>query len=176
MKVTTIFAAVLLSGITQVAYSAQVSVPIHIVNESGLLAVAGEIVVQENEHGLLFTPNLTGLPLGTHGFHIHQNPSCEPLEKEGKKIAALAAGGHWDPSKSNKHAGPYGDGHMGDLPALYVGADGKATYPVLAPRLKTLDQVRGRALMIHAGADNHDDHPVVLGGGGARVACGVIAK
>lgn len=28
--------------------------------------------------------------------------------------------------------------------------------------------------MIHAGSDNHADHPQPLGGGGARVACGVI--
>jgi Cu-Zn family superoxide dismutase len=27
---------------------------------------------------------------------------------------------------------------------------------------------------VHAGGDNHSDHPAVLGGGGARVACGVI--
>jgi len=34
--------------------------------------------------------------------------------------------------------------------------------------------VRDRALMIHAGGDNHADHPAPSGGGGARVACGVI--
>jgi Cu-Zn family superoxide dismutase len=28
--------------------------------------------------------------------------------------------------------------------------------------------------MVHAGGDNHDDHPMPLGGGGARFACGVI--
>ena len=27
--------------------------------------------------------------------------------------------------------------------------------------------------MIHAGGDNYSDHPEALGGGGARVACGV---
>lgn len=53
-------------------------------------------------------------------------------------------------------------------------ADGIANYPVLAPRLKTLSQIKGRALMIHAGADNHSDMPKPLGGGGDRVACGVI--
>ncbi|MBM2860545.1 superoxide dismutase, partial [Escherichia coli] len=25
-----------------------------------------------------------------------------------------------------------------------------------------------------AGGDNHDDHPEPLGGGGARIACGII--
>jgi len=28
--------------------------------------------------------------------------------------------------------------------------------------------------MIHAGGDNYADQPAPLGGGGARVACGVI--
>ena len=35
--------------------------------------------------------------------------------------------------------------------------------------LKELD---GRSLMLHAGGDN--DHPEPLGGGGARIACGII--
>lgn len=33
-----------------------------------------------------------------------------------------------------------------------VNNDGKATQPVVAPRLKTLDEVKGKALMIHVGA------------------------
>ena len=37
-----------------------------------------------------------------------------------------------------------------------------------------LADLKGRALMVHAGGDNHADHPMPLGGGGARVACGVI--
>jgi Cu-Zn family superoxide dismutase len=48
-----------------------------------------------------------------------------------------------------------------------------ATQPVLAPRLK-LSGVRGHALMLHAGGDNHSDHPAPLGGGGAQIACGVM--
>ena len=33
-----------------------------------------------------------------------------------------------------------------------------------------------RSLMIHAGADNHADHPEPLGGGWSRLACGVIGR
>ena len=29
--------------------------------------------------------------------------------------------------------------------------------------------------MAHAGGDNHSDHPLPLGGGGERFACGVIS-
>jgi Cu-Zn family superoxide dismutase len=93
--------------------------------------------------------------------------------KDGKQVPALAAGGHYDPAGANKHLGPQGAGHLGDLPAITVGADGKAVTAVVAARLKLAD-VKGRSLMIHAGGDNYSDQPVPLGGGGARVACGVI--
>jgi Copper/zinc superoxide dismutase (SODC) len=33
--------------------------------------------------------------------------------------------------------------------------------------------VKGRSVMIHAGGDNYSDQPAPLGGGGARIACGV---
>jgi Cu-Zn family superoxide dismutase len=33
--------------------------------------------------------------------------------------------------------------------------------------------VKGRSIVIHAGGDNYSDQPAPLGGGGARIACGV---
>jgi superoxide dismutase, Cu-Zn family len=151
-----------------------IKVSMNMVDEKGMVSSAGEIVITASPYGLVFTPSLTNLPAGVHGFHIHENPSCDPAVKDGKAVAALAAGGHWDPNKTGKHAGPAGDGHKGDLPALYAAADGKASYAVVAPRLNSLDEVRGHALMLHAGGDNHEDHPMPLGGGGARMVCGVI--
>ena len=118
---------------------------------------------------------MSGLEAGLHGFYIHQNPSCEPKEKDGKLTAGLGAGGHWDPKETKKHGFPWqDDAHLGDLPALTVLHDGTATNPVLAPRIKHLNEVRGHSIMIHVGGDNHSDHPAPLGGGGARMACGVI--
>lgn len=136
---------------------------------------AGKVIITESPYGLVFTPELKGLAAGLHGFHIHQNPSCDAKEKDGKLVAGLAAGGHWDPKNAGKHGYPWSDeAHLGDLPALTVNADGTSTNPVLAPRLKYLEDVKGRSLMIHAGGDNHSDHPAPLGGGGPRMACGVI--
>ncbi len=133
----------------------------------------GTVTITATPYGTLFTPALSGLAAGVHGFHIHENPSCAPAEKDGKMVPALGAGGHYDPGKTGKHLGPYGDGHLGDLPPLFADADGKATVPVLAPRV-TLADLKGRSLMIHAGGDNFSDHPAALGGGGARLGCGVI--
>ncbi|SKA84786.1 superoxide dismutase, Cu-Zn family [Thiothrix eikelboomii] len=155
------------------AQAAELSVSLQAVDDKGSGGELGQVVISETAYGLVFTPNLAGLPAGLHGFHLHENPSCEPKEKDGKMTAALGAGGHYDPAKTGKHDLPWGEGHLGDLPALYVDTEGKATNPVLAPRLKMAD-LSGRALMIHAGGDNHSDHPAPLGGGGARMACGVI--
>ncbi|GAA5523784.1 superoxide dismutase [Cu-Zn] 1 [Microbulbifer aestuariivivens] len=154
---------------------AEVVVEMHSVGKDGVGKSLGKVVATESKYGVVFTPMLEGLPApGTlHGFHVHQNPSCEPAEKDGKMVPALAAGGHYDPEQTNRHSFPWGTGHLGDLPALFVDADGKANSPVLAPRLKLAD-LKGRALMIHAGGDNYSDEPMALGGGGARVACGVI--
>lgn len=152
-----------------------VTVDLNQATEKGAGAAVGKVVVTESEYGLVFTPTLTGLQPGVHGFHLHMNPSCDAAEVDGKLTPAGAAGGHWDPKKTGKHGYPWEDGnHLGDLPALFVTADGKATQPVLAPRLKKLSELDGHALMVHAGGDNHADHPAPLGGGGARVACGVI--
>ena len=149
------------------------SVPMTLVDAKGQGEAIGEIVLSEAREGLVLTPRLRGLPPGLHGFHVHERPSCAPADKDGAKVAAQAAGAHYDPQGSGKLGLPWGDGHLGDLPALYVAADGTATYPVLAPRLKLKD-VSGRSLMVHAGGDNHSDHPQPLGGGAARIACGVI--
>lgn len=165
--------AMLLSLLSVPAW-AETVVTLNVVDEKGVGAQIGKVTIADSRYGLVFTPALQGLPPGLHGFHVHQNPSCQPAEKDGKTIAAGAAGGHYDPAGTNRHGEPWGDGHLGDLPPLYVDANGSATQPVLAPRLKAAD-VAGRSLMVHAGGDNHADHPAPLGGGGARVACGVVA-
>jgi superoxide dismutase, Cu-Zn family len=153
----------------------QVIVPMHYVDSTGVGAEAGTITITESAYGLVFKPELKGLVQGVHGFHLHQNASCASKEKDGKIVPAQAAGGHYDPAMTNKHEGPWGNGHLGDLPALYVAADGTGTYPVLAPRLK-FTELFDHALMIHGGGDNHADHPAPLGGGGARVLCGVVTR
>lgn len=153
--------------------TAPVEVKMNLVNAKGIGSSVGTITITQSDFGLVFTPKLMSLSAGFHGFHLHENASCEPKEKAGKLVGALAAGGHYDPRGSKKHDTPWGNGHLGDLPSLYVSADGRASQAVLAPRVGLSDLV-GRSIMIHAGGDNHSDHPSLLGGGGARVACGVI--
>lgn len=171
MRSLTIAAACLAASAT--AFAADITVPVHLAEKTGDGAALGTVRITETPYGLAFYPDLKGLPPGLHGFHVHEKPSCAPADNNGTLTPAFAAGGHLDPQGTKKHGEPWGDGHLGDLPPLYVAADGTATSPVLGPRLKLAD-VKNRALMIHAGGDNHADHPAPLGGGGARVACGVI--
>lgn len=137
----------------------------------------GTIIVSDyDDDGVVFTPNLSGLTPGIHGFHIHQNGDCSPAMKDGKKVLGGAAGGHFDPENTGEHSVPWSEeGHEGDLPTLFVDENGKATHPIFASELE-LEDIEGLAIMIHAGADNYSDSPKPLGGGGKRVACGVIAK
>lgn len=64
---------------------------------------------------------------------------------------------------------------MGDLPVLAVNPNDEANKVVTVPHLKELD-THGRSILIHVGGDNYSDMPLPLGGGGARIACGVIAQ
>jgi Cu-Zn family superoxide dismutase len=159
---------------TATAYAATARATINSIDVNGVGPVIGTVTFKDSKYGLIVTPDISDLSVGAHGFHIHEKGACGAAEHQAQVTAGFAAGGHYDPDHTGKHLGPYSaEGHKGDLPVLVVGAEGEATLPVLAPRL-TIRDVLGRSVMIHAGADNYSDQPDPLGGGGTRVACGVI--
>ncbi len=133
---------------------------------------AGRVVFQDAPGGARILVRLYGLPPGRHGFHVHQNPNCR-VGAVGGALAG-AAGGHYDPAGTGKHLGPMGAGHLGDLPALTVDARGVDRETLVAPHITDVTQLRGHSVVIHAGGDTYSDQPEPLGGGGARIACGVI--
>jgi len=155
---------------------AQLRVEMNAIDARGVGAPMGNVTIAEvPQGGVELKPDLKGLPPGAHGFHVHELANCGAKEKDGKMSAGELAGPHWDPEKAGKHGPPSGPGHQGDLPALQVAADGTARQSVKAPRLK-LSDLADKALVIHAGGDNHSDQPKPNGGGGDRIACGVIQK
>lgn len=112
--------------------------------------------------------NITGLAPGQHGFHIHENGDCSNN--------AEAAGGHYNPA-GTPHGGPHapvGQRHVGDFGNIEAGADGTATFERTDSlvTLSGMNSVVGKAVVVHAGADDLQSQP--SGNSGARVACGVI--
>ena len=117
--------------------------------------------------------DVTGLPAGSHGIHIHTVGKCDPPD-------FTTAGGHFNPG-AKKHGllNPEGP-HAGDLPVLTVDASGGGSLQtatnrvtIAAGAVSVLDS-DGSALVIHAAADDQLTDPT--GNSGARIACGVIAK
>lgn len=128
-----------------------------------------------------------GLRPGFHGLHIHSVGKCEPNSTApagGPAGDFLSAGGHLQVGSANAHPA------SGDLSSLEVRNDGSGML-VTTTDAVTLNDVKGKALIIHADADNFgnipnrylradgqngpDDMTLATGDAGGRVACGVIA-
>lgn len=154
------------------AQAAEIIIPMFSITPNGVSEQLGVVELRDTTEGLQLRTSLSKLPPGQRGFHIHEIPNCGPAMEDGKPTAGMAAGGHYDPGRTGKHLGPTGAGHIGDLPALMVDAGGQARTNVTVKRL-SVDAIRGRALMIHGGGDSYNEPPA-SGGGGARIACGVI--
>lgn len=170
-----ILGAVLLAGAgLHAASAADMRAEMRLATPSGPGESIGTVTVSQGAQGVMFKTDLKGLPPGPHGFHLHENGTCEPSTANGQVVPAGAAGGHLDPAHSGHHEGPEHAGHLGDLPVLTADASGVAAETLAAPRITDLQAIKGHALMIHAGGDNYADAPLPLGGGGARFACGVL--
>lgn len=132
----------------------------------------GTLELRSTPNGVLISGELSGLPPGPHGFHIHEKGACTPNFD--------AAGGHFNPTGAEHGfrdpAGP----HAGDLPNIVVPQNGRIKIEVYAPGVM-LDQGKnslladdGTAIVVHAQPDDYTTDPA--GAAGARIACGVIQK
>ena len=139
-------------------------------SDSGIGEKIGTVTITGTD-SISLAVAVSGLPDGHHGFHLHTKGDCGTAVRDGKTMAGMAAGGHFDPAGTKSHKGPEGNGHKGDLPVLEL-KSGTINETVVAPHLKLAD-IRGHALVIHGGGDNYTDTPE-NGGGGARIACGVV--
>ena len=129
--------------------------------------VEGTLTFAKAATGLKVTGRITGLPAGTHGFHIHEFGDCTAADFS-------SAGGHYNPT-GHQHAGPTeARRHMGDMGNIEAGADGTANvdYTDARLRLEGAHGILGRGVIVHANADDFKTQPT--GNAGGRVACGVI--
>ncbi|MDE0416980.1 MAG: superoxide dismutase family protein [bacterium] len=131
----------------------------------------GKVTFQQAPAGVLVSVDVTGLPPGGHGIHLHAVGSCSPDFK--------ASAGHINPEGvAHGLLNPSG-GDNGDLPNLYAAADGSARAEFFTTRvslkgadLPALLDADGSAVIIHDKPDDHLTQPI--GGAGGRIACGVI--
>ena len=136
-------------------------------------ASVGTARFEEGETGVRISLQLTGLPEGAHGFHIHQVGECTAPGFE-------SAGSHFNPT-SRQHGLENPEGpHAGDMENLEVGAGGSVQLAVDNDRItlgegaNSLFDADGSAIVIHAQADDNVSDP--SGNAGDRIACGVITR
>jgi Cu-Zn family superoxide dismutase len=153
-------------------------------------AFVGVVNLSPSGGKLTVSGRLSGLTQGFHGFHVHAVGRCDPRAVDpatGAVVPFFTAGGHLNPGGS-----PHGR-HAGDLPVLYVSADGTARSlaDTDALTLAAVFDADGSAVIIHAAPDNYANIPtrysaagvpgpdaatLATGDSGGRVACGVITR
>ena len=146
----------------------------------------GTVTFEEVEDGMEVAVDVTGLPPGFHGFHVHAVGVCEPDSANPADPSMtgdfLSAGGHVGAGESDHGA------HPGDLPSLYVAESGTGSMTAVIDALALTDLTDddGSAVMVHASRDNYaniperyapggpDEMTRNTGDAGARIACGPV--
>jgi Cu-Zn family superoxide dismutase len=148
----------------------------------------GTVSFSEVEGGMQVSVDVTGLPPGFHGFHVHAVGVCEPNSVNPTDPSMtgdfLSAGGHIGAGESD-----HGE-HQGDLPILLVTKSGTGSLTAVTDALTLTDLTDddGSAVMVHAGRDNYANIPERYapggpdqmtrntGDAGGRIACGTVHR
>jgi superoxide dismutase, Cu-Zn family len=129
---------------------------------------SGTVTLRQLADGAVFVVvDLTGVPPGVHGFHIHDKGDCGDNGN--------AAGGHFNPA-TTAHGAPSADPHhAGDFGNVTANADGRV-HTDFTTRSVTVaagpNSAVGHAVILHANPDDLVTQPT--GNAGARIACGIV--
>ena len=170
MKILAIFTAVILAGgVARAQAPATASATI----KDAMGKTIGDATLCETSSGVLIKVDLTGAPAGVHAIHVHTTGKCDaPM--------FTTAGGHFAPGGTKHGLMAAGGPHAGDLPNIFVPADGKLSIEIFEPNVtlaagpRSLLDADGSAIVLHATADDYMTDPA--GNAGGRIACGVVAK
>ena len=134
---------------------------------SGSTAAGTVQLTQMADGSVQVTVDLTGVPPGVHGFHIHDKGDCGDNGN--------AAGGHFNPA-ATAHGGPAAmPHHAGDFGNVTANAAGEV-HTSFTTRSVTVaagaSSAVGHAVILHANPDDLVTQPT--GNAGGRIACGVV--
>lgn len=132
--------------------------------------VSGRLALVPEARGVHITGVIGGLqPMQTTAFHVHERGDCSAVD-------ASSAGGHFNPTGQAHGRNSAGAHHAGDMDNLRADAQGRVNVDIHLPAVTlgggAATDIAGRALVVHANADDYRSQPA--GNAGARIACGVI--
>ncbi len=130
-------------------------------------SVHGIVIFEKTEKGVHIIANLTGLPPGKHGFHIHEFGDITSAD-------GSSAGAHFNPT-GMPHSMPLSDKrHAGDMGNIIADENGNAHLDYIDPviELNGNSSIIGHAIVIHEKEDDFKTQPT--GNAGPRIGCGVI--
>lgn len=170
MRIAHIALSLVLMGGPALAQAGTATAPIVDLNGKSL----GTLTLTEMDGGVHITGELSGLPGGEHGIHIHETGTCDAAAK------FKSAGAHFEPA-AHKHGSENPEGpHAGDLPNVSVAAEGGGASVDVMNASVTLSEgesslldADGSAIVIHADPDDYQTDP--SGNSGERIACGVVS-
>jgi len=173
MRTRTLTALLLCFTAATVAHAASKSAHADIVNAQG--TTIGQAKFKSTADGVAISVKVSQLPAGEHGIHIHNVGKCDGP-------AFTTAGGHFNPTSAHHgiHNAATPNPHIGDLPNLTVGDNGKGKLTFVAKGATLTDGPNslfhdgGTALVIHAKPDDLASDP--SGNSGDRIACGIIQQ
>lgn len=160
------------AGAVSAAYAQSVTASANMIDTNE--QETGTVTFNTTRSGMLHViVELTGLPPGPHGFHVHETGECNVAE------GFSTAGGHYAGSASH---GVESDGgpHPGDFPNIHAAENGVVKVEFFTDRLSMdegdnpLMDADGSAVIVHSGADDYTSQP--SGDAGDRIACGVIRQ
>lgn len=107
---------------------------------------------------------------GMHAAHLHETGDCASVD-------GTSAGGHWNPTDHDHGKWGKGQFHKGDIGNIEVGEDGTGSISLTTDLWSiggddTAKNILGRAVIVHAQADDFESQP--SGAAGARQGCGVV--